>query len=99
MGTSGATMDYRLPTAVVPTRYDIRLVPDLGAATFVGEETIAVTVREPVTEIELNAAELSIESVVVRSAGRARPAGAASPEEIARPEGAGEDRPDGAGES
>ena len=61
-------MDYRLPTTVVPSRYDIRLEPDLEAATFSGEETIAITVKEPVTEILLNAAELAIQSVGVRTA-------------------------------
>src|SRR5262249_29600920 len=58
-------MDYRLPTTVVPTRYDIRLEPDLGAATFAGDETITVTVGEPVSEILLNAAELEIKSVAI----------------------------------
>ena len=60
-------MDYRLPTTVVPTRYEIRLQPDLEAATFLGEETIAVTVQESVTEIVLNAAELRIQSVAIES--------------------------------
>ena len=57
--------EYRLPTVVVPSRYDIRLEPDLDAATFAGEETIAVTVHEPVTEIVLNAAELVISSAAI----------------------------------
>jgi puromycin-sensitive aminopeptidase len=61
-------MDYRLPATVVPTRYDILLEPDLDAATFVGEETIAVTVHEPVTEVVLNAAELRIQSVAIEGA-------------------------------
>jgi puromycin-sensitive aminopeptidase len=58
-------MDYRLPTTVVPTRYDIRLEPDLEAASFLGEETVAVTVQERVHEIVLNAAELDILSVAL----------------------------------
>jgi hypothetical protein len=41
-------MDYRLPTSVVPSRYEIRLTPDLDAASFAGEETVTVTVRESV---------------------------------------------------
>ena len=61
-------MDYRLPTSVVPSRYELRLVPDLDAATFAGEETVTVTIREPVSEITLNAAELAIQSVSARDA-------------------------------
>ena len=56
-------MDHRLPTTVVPSRYEIRLEPDLDAATFTGEETVSVTLSEPVSEIVLNAAELQIQEV------------------------------------
>ena len=62
-------MDYRLPTTVVPSRYDIRLEPDLDTATFAGEETITVTVREAVSEVLLNAAELAIQAVSAQPAG------------------------------
>src|SRR5262245_15278243 len=51
---------YRLPTSVVPTRYDLRLEPDLEAARFAGLVTIALSVREPVEEIVCNAIELEI---------------------------------------
>ncbi|MBM4440919.1 MAG: M1 family metallopeptidase [Candidatus Rokubacteria bacterium] len=51
---------YRLPRTVAPSRYDIRLEPDLTSATFTGTETVAVTVTEPVTEVLLNAVELTI---------------------------------------
>ena len=64
-------MSYRLPATVVPTRYDLRLEPDLQTGTFAGEETIAITVREPVDEIWLNAAELAIGAVARRGARRA----------------------------
>ncbi|MBI1913976.1 MAG: M1 family peptidase, partial [Planctomycetes bacterium] len=52
---------YRLPRTVVPTRYDLRLVPDLPSASFTGEETVAVTVGEAVDVFVLNAAELRID--------------------------------------
>jgi aminopeptidase N len=61
-------VDYRLPTTVVPSRYDLRLEPDLDNATFSGEETVTVEVRSPVTEIVLNAAELRIESAAMEDA-------------------------------
>src|SRR6266571_4780396 len=58
-----AAMDYRLPTTVVPKRYDLRLEPDLAAATFAGEAVITVEVESTLTEIVLNATELAIQSV------------------------------------
>jgi len=57
---------YRLPTTVTPERYALRLTPDLDRWTFAGEETIAVQVYEPVSEIVLNAAELEIHAVSVK---------------------------------
>jgi puromycin-sensitive aminopeptidase len=62
-------MRHRLPTSVVPSRYDIRLEPDLQIGSFAGEETVTVTIREPVDEIVLNAEELAIRSVAVQGAG------------------------------
>ena len=53
---------YRLPRHVLPTRYDLRLEPDLTSATFQGRATIAVTVIQPSTVIVLNALDLTIES-------------------------------------
>src|SRR5438477_10695761 len=49
---------YRLPRTVVPSRYDLRLEPDLAASTFRGEEIITLTVRETTAEVVLNASEL-----------------------------------------
>lgn len=51
---------YRLPQHVAPTRYDLRLEPDLTAFTFQGTETITLTVRETTSEIVFNAVELQI---------------------------------------
>ena len=76
-------MDHRLPSSVVPSRYDIRLEPDLEAATFAGEETVAITVKEPVVEIVLNAAELAIQAVRVETADGAVVEGSAALDEAA----------------
>src|SRR5512144_926518 len=51
---------YRLPRHIVPTRYDLRLEPDLTAKTFEGDLTISLRVLHPASEIVLNAAELEI---------------------------------------
>src|SRR5262245_63217595 len=55
---------YRLPRSVVPSRYDLRLEPDLASASFTGEVAITVAVHEPVSLVLLNAAELRIDSAV-----------------------------------
>ncbi len=57
---SGTTNPHRLPRTVVPSRYDLTLEPDLDAATFTGTADIAVDLIEPLDEIVLNAAELTI---------------------------------------
>ncbi len=62
------TQSYKLPETVRPERYEIRLTPDLTACTFAGEETVSVNVREPVTEMVLNAMELTIQAVSIVSA-------------------------------
>ena len=59
MPQSNAVM---LPGNVSPSRYDLRLVPDLDGFTFRGEETVEIEVLEPTSDIVLNAAELTVES-------------------------------------
>ncbi len=56
---------FRLPRQVRPVRYELRLEPDLKAATFAGRETITVTVSRPTNTILLNAAELEIVSATI----------------------------------
>jgi puromycin-sensitive aminopeptidase len=65
---------YRLPRSVVPGRYDLRLAPDLASASFTGEVVIAVTVREPVSEILLNAAEQQVFDAALEDETGRRPA-------------------------
>ncbi len=57
---------YRLPSNVVPSRYDLRIAPDLAAGTFEGTETVEVTVRDPVSQVVLNSAELQILAVSIQ---------------------------------
>jgi puromycin-sensitive aminopeptidase len=76
---------YRLPRHVVPTRYDLRLEPDLKSFTFRGEETVTLTVLEATREILLNAIELSIDRAeVVGDSGRPLPAAVALDEATER---------------
>src|SRR5438552_32537 len=64
--TQRQVMDpYRLPTHVVPTRYDLRLEPDLASSRFAGAVTIAIKVLQPTSEIVLNAAELEISEAIL----------------------------------
>jgi puromycin-sensitive aminopeptidase len=74
---------YRLPRNVVPSRYDLRLEPDLVAHTFTGEETVAIDVREPTAEVFLNTAEIVITEVSADNAAGDRVTGTATADEDA----------------
>jgi puromycin-sensitive aminopeptidase len=52
---------HRLPRTALPARYDLRLEPDLDAATFTGEVCITLTVLDAVRELMLNAADLEVQ--------------------------------------
>ncbi len=56
---------FRLPSGVEPTRYDVRLRPDLDDASFTGIVTIDLTVNAATQTLVLNAAELEIVSCTV----------------------------------
>jgi len=76
---------YRLPRHVVPTRYELRLEPDLVTASFTGLERVSLAVAEPTREIVLNAAELAIaEASAADAAGRVLPARATLDPELER---------------
>ncbi|MEW6542679.1 MAG: M1 family metallopeptidase [Nitrospirota bacterium] len=68
----GPVDPYRLPTTVIPSRYELRLEPDLATCTFSGLATISVTVAEPTSEILLNAAELTVTEATIERDGEAR---------------------------
>ena len=64
--------DPRLPTHVVPSRYQLELEPDLAAATFFGSVAIDVEILEATDEIVCNAAELEISSASIQLADGSR---------------------------
>lgn len=56
-----STLDpYRLPRHVIPTRYELRLEPDLARATFTGKAVVILTITQPTTVIVMNAVDLAI---------------------------------------
>jgi aminopeptidase N/puromycin-sensitive aminopeptidase len=60
----------RLSANVVPSHYSLALAPDLKTATFTGEETIDIAVKEPTRAITLNAIEIEFQSVTVAAGGQ-----------------------------
>jgi puromycin-sensitive aminopeptidase len=65
--TSTAVDTFRLPRTIEPVTYRLEIEPNVGSATFSGTVDIDVVVHKPVTEIVLNAAELAISDVEVRT--------------------------------
>jgi puromycin-sensitive aminopeptidase len=59
---------YRLPRSVRPTRYDLRLEPDLTTLTFTGDETVTLEVEEATAEIALNAVDLAFGDATLTNA-------------------------------
>ena len=57
----------RLPQSVIPDHYAITITPDLPTEKFSGNETIDVTVKEPVDTITLHSADIVIHDVVLAS--------------------------------
>jgi aminopeptidase N len=58
---------FRLPRTIEPETYRIEIEPDVASATFSGTVSIDVQVKEAVDEIVLNAAELAVSDVEVRT--------------------------------
>ncbi len=76
---------YRLPRHIVPTRYELRLEPDLDRSVFSGHATITLTVLQAADEIVLNAAELHIVSATLLSGeGTTQVAGVETQESLER---------------
>ena len=75
----GNDADYRLPATAVPTRYSLRVDPDIGRRCFEGEVAVELTVTAETTELVLNAAELEVGDASLAPAG----GGSSRPLEVA----------------
>jgi puromycin-sensitive aminopeptidase len=64
-----AILAGRLPTAIRPERYDLRLAPDLATNRFRGEVVATLEVGEPADEVVCNAAELEIDEAWIEVGG------------------------------
>jgi len=62
-GTAHA--QWRLPTTVTPSHYDLSFTVDIPHARFDGTETIRVDLAEPTRTIVLNAAEIAFREVTI----------------------------------
>ncbi len=68
-GNDSPRHPHRLPTTVVPSHYDLRIAPDLEAATFSGTSVAHVEVREAVETITLHALDLDVSEAWVEQGG------------------------------
>jgi aminopeptidase N len=59
----------RLPEVARPENYKLNFNPNLDSATFEGDETIAITVLKPTSEITLNSADIDFHEVTISSGG------------------------------
>lgn len=61
-------IDYRLPSALIPTNYDLYLNPNVETGVFTGSEIINITVLEATDKIVLHSLYLTIDKVQVYQA-------------------------------
>lgn len=80
-GDSGIQDPFRLPRHVIPTRYELRLEPDLPGATFAGQVTVFLTVTHPTNTVVCNAVDLGITKAEVVGANGERFSASIQPEE------------------
>ena len=57
----------RLPDNAIPNHYQLKLTPDLKAATFAGEETITLTLKQSSNTVTLNAAEIKFGRITAKA--------------------------------
>jgi aminopeptidase N/puromycin-sensitive aminopeptidase len=59
----------RLPEIATPENYKLTFTPDLEKATFEGDETIAIKILKPTSQITLNAVDIDFHDVSISSGG------------------------------
>ncbi|HMC21325.1 MAG TPA: M1 family metallopeptidase, partial [Thermoanaerobaculia bacterium] len=64
---AAAAFAQRLPQTVIPSHYGLTITPDLVAEIFRGEETIDVSVVQPVTTVTLHDVGLTLHNVRITS--------------------------------
>src|SRR5437660_1073226 len=67
--TLSVAIAQRLPETARPENYKLTFTPDLENAKFEGDETIAVSVLKPTSEITLNAVDIEFHEVTIASGG------------------------------
>jgi len=68
--TVSTVQAQRLPQAVKPEHYSLKLTPDLKNATFTGQESIDVVISQPVDGVTLNSAEIKFGTVTAKLGGK-----------------------------
>src|ERR1700731_710909 len=66
---ASVALAQRLPAVARPENYKLTFTPDLDKATFAGDESIAIRVLKPTSEITLNAIDIDFEDASVTSGG------------------------------
>src|SRR6204780_3849258 len=61
--------EQRLPEGARPENYKLMFTPDLDQAKFEGNETIAIRLLKPSSEITLNAVDIDFHEITVTSGG------------------------------
>jgi len=79
--TLSAAFAQRLPEVARPENYKLTFAPDLENAKFDGDETIAIQVLKPTSEITLNAVDIDFHDVTITSTGTTQKAKVTSEKE------------------
>jgi puromycin-sensitive aminopeptidase len=68
--TDSENSPYRLPGYIKPEHYQLELAANLETFSFLGQESIEISVEKPTTQILLNALDIDFQSVELLAAGK-----------------------------